>query len=75
MLTGNPAPVPALARRQAGIGTAVHEAYDAAGIHVGAIPDLAPNGLAVLDAAGLADTVRAADHALHAMVMEMGNGP
>jgi 2-polyprenyl-6-methoxyphenol hydroxylase-like FAD-dependent oxidoreductase len=67
-------PVTAMALRKAGIVATVFEAYDHPATDAGAMLTVAPNGLAALGAVGLEQSVQAAGHPLHEMVMEKGNG-
>lgn len=67
-------PTAALALHKAGIEPTIHEAHKADSPDRGAILTVAPNGLAALALLNLEDTVRAAGHDLHEMVMEKGNG-
>lgn len=67
-------PVAAIALRRAGIEATVYEAYDTQADGIGGELMLAPNGMAALAAAGVADAVGAAGVPTPRMVMETGTG-
>ncbi|MGW4945428.1 FAD-dependent monooxygenase [Actinoplanes sp. NPDC004185] len=67
-------PVTAIALRRAGITATVYEAYDRQADGIGGELMLAPNGMAALAAAGIADEVAAAGVPTPRMVMETGRG-
>jgi len=67
-------PVAAIALRRAGIEASAYEAYDRQADGIGGELMLAPNGMAALASAGIADEVAAAGVPTPRMVMETGAG-
>src|SRR5690349_40157 len=67
-------PVAAIALRRAGIEATAYEAYDRQADGIGGELMLAPNGMAALASAGIADRVAAAGVPTPRMVMETGTG-